>query len=227
MSYKILIADDEKELVELLALHFEKDGNEVFPAYDGASAYEIVRSKEIDCALLDVMMPSLNGFQLIKKIRETSDIPILFLTAKVASSDKILGLDLGADDYITKPFDPVEVVARVNANVRRYKKSVVTGTKEPSKITFGKLTLNLDDYTLFEDEKKIKITALEFRILKMMFASPRQVFTKAQIVEAGWGKDFYVEDNNIMVALSKLRSKLGDSCTIKNIRSIGWRMEQK
>ncbi len=227
MPYKILIADDEKELVQLLALYLEKDGNKVFSAYDGESACKIASSEQLDCVLLDVMMPSLNGFQVLKKIRETSDIPVLFLTAKVASSDKILGLDLGADDYITKPFDPVEVVARVNANIRRYRKSFATEAKESEKISCGKLTLNLGDYTLFEGEKKIEITALEFRILKMMFASPRQVFTKSQIVEAGWGKDFYVEDNNIMVALSKLRSKLGESCTIKNIRSIGWRLEQK
>ena len=121
MAYNILIADDEKEVIELLRLYLEKDGHRVLAAYDGMTALGIVTSTELDCAILDVMMPELNGFQLLKKIREKSRIPVLMLSARGASSDKILGLDLGADDYITKPFDPLEVVARIKSNIRRYK----------------------------------------------------------------------------------------------------------
>lgn len=189
--YNILIADDESEIIDLLRLYFEKDGNKVFEAADGKRAFEILEREKIDCALLDVMMPEINGFQLLKKIREKSDIPILMLTARVDSSDKILGLDLGADDYVSKPFNPVEVVARVNANIRRYKKNVTTGTeqeKNENKIAFENLVLDTERCSLFSGESEIAITGTEFRILKLFMSSPNKLFTKSEISEAGWGE---------------------------------------
>ncbi|MBQ9206968.1 MAG: response regulator transcription factor [Treponema sp.] len=231
MAYNILIADDETEIVELLALYFEKDGNTVFKAENGAKALEIVNHEQIDCALLDVMMPEFNGFQLLKKIREEKDIPVLMITARVASSDKILGLDLGADDYITKPFDPVEVVARVNANIRRFKKLLPAQNsheeaESESALVFENIRLDTNGCTLSKDGSEIEITSTEFKILALLMASPGKVFTKSQISEAGWGENFYVEDNSIMVALSKLRAKLGKRVKIKNIRGLGWRLEK-
>lgn len=231
MPYSVLIADDEAEIVELLALYFEKDGNTVFKAENGAKALEIVNGEQIDCAILDVMMPELNGFQLLKKIREEKDIPVLMLTARVASSDKILGLDLGADDYITKPFDPVEVVARVNANIRRFKKLLPAQkshdeAESGAVLAFENIRLDTNRCSLSKDGTEIEITSTEFKILSLMMASPGRVFTKSQISEAGWGENFYVEDNSIMVALSKLRAKLGEKVTIKNIRGLGWRLEK-
>ncbi|MFA6856452.1 MAG: response regulator, partial [Treponema sp.] len=120
MPYKILIADDEKEVIELLRLYLEKDGYIVLSAYDGITALGIVTSEELACAVIDIMMPELNGFQLLKRIREKSNVPVIMLTARVSSADKILGLDMGADDYITKPFDPLEAAARIKAHIRRY-----------------------------------------------------------------------------------------------------------
>ena len=229
--YNILIADDEAEIIELLRLYFEKDGNSVFAAPNGKSALEILNREKIDCALLDVMMPEFNGFQLLKKIREEKDIPVLMITARVASSDKILGLDLGADDYITKPFDPVEVVARVNANIRRFKKLLPAQksheeAESESALVFENIRLDTNGCTLSKDGSEIEITSTEFKILALLMASPGKVFTKSQISEAGWGENFYVEDNSIMVALSKLRAKLGKRVKIKNIRGLGWRLEK-
>lgn len=201
MAYNILIADDEAEILD---------------------------KEELDCALLDVMMPELNGFQLLKKIREKKDIPILMITARVAASDKILGLDLGADDYITKPFDPMEVVARVNANIRRFKKLFPTQKELEADflLSFENVQLDTKRCCFLLDGKDVEITGTDFKILSLFMSSPGRVFTKTQISEAGWGKNFYVEDNSIMVALSKLRSKLGSRVTIKNIRGLGWRLEK-
>ncbi len=226
----ILIADDEKEVIELLSLYLEKDGHRILPAYDGLTALGFASSEQLDCALLDVMMPELNGFQLLKKIREKSNIPVLMLTARVASADKILGLDLGADDYITKPFDPLEVAARIKANIRRYKSTGQNTGEMPAGneiLTVGNLCLDTKNCTVTKDGNLIELTSTEYKVLKLFMASPGRVFTKAQLAAAGWGEDTYVEDNSIMVALSKLRSKLEDEQIIKNIRGLGYRLEKR
>ncbi len=235
MGFNILVADDEKEVIELLKLYLEKDGNTVYAAYDGMTALGIVTSRELDCAVLDVMMPELNGFQLLKKIREKSEIPVLMLSARVASSDKILGLDLGADDYITKPFDPLEVVARIKTNIRRYKGGsssinyAGTADADEKTLSFGSLTLDTNRCVLINSSTEIDLTSTEYKILKLLMSVPGRVFTKNQIIQAGWGEfsDEYVEDNSIMVALSKLRSKIGENHAIKNIRGLGYRLEEK
>lgn len=221
--YKILIADDEKEVTELLHLYLEKDGFEVFSAGDGITALGIVSTEKLDCAILDVMMPELNGFQLLKKIREKTNIPVIMLTARTNSSDKVLGLDMGADDYVTKPFDPLELCARVKANIRRYHSaSVETG---PVLLKAGPLELDTEKCLLYKNGSSIEITSTEFRILQLFMTNPNRVYTKAQISAAGWGENTYVEDNSIMVTLSKLRTKLGAEGWIKNIRGLGYRME--
>lgn len=221
--YKILIADDETEVRELLRLYLEKDGFTIFSTGDGISALGIVTAEKLDCAILDVMMPELNGFQLLKKIREKSNIPVIMLTARIASSDKVLCLDMGADDYITKPFDPLELCARVKANIRRYHSSCEETSS--AVISAGSLSLDTEKCLLFKNGKPIEITSTEFRVLSLFMANPNRVFTKTQISAAGWGKNTYVEDNSIMVTLSKLRSKLGGDGWIKNIRGLGYRME--
>ena len=221
--YKILIADDEKEVTELLHLYLEKDGFEVFSAGDGITALGIVSTEKLDCAILDVMMPELNGFQLLKKIREKTNIPVIMLTARTNSSDKVLGLDMGADDYVTKPFDPLELCARVKANIRRYHSaSVETG---PVLLKAGPLELDTEKCLLYKNGSSIEITSTEFRVLQLFMTNPNRVYTKAQISAAGWGENTYVEDNSIMVTLSKLRTKLGAEGWIKNIRGLGYRME--
>jgi DNA-binding response OmpR family regulator len=220
---KVLVADDEAEVIELIRLYLEKDGFEVLSAGDGITALGIATTEKLDCAILDVMMPELNGFQLLKKIREKSDIPVIMLTARTSSSDKVLGLDLGADDYVAKPFDPLELCARVKANIRRYGPS--SGEKTPAIIKAGPLELDAEKCLLFKNGNQIEITSTEFRVLQLFMSNPNRVFTKAQISSAGWSEDSYVEDNSIMVTLSKLRSKLGGEGWIKNIRGLGYRME--
>ena len=221
--YKVLLADDEKEVIELVTLYLEKDGFEVLSANDGITALGIATTEKIDCAILDVMMPELNGFQLLKKIREKSDIPVIMLTARVASADKVLGLDMGADDYVAKPFDPLELCARVKANIRRYN-SGSTG-KTQAVLKAGPLELDAEKCLLFKNGNQIEITSTEFRVLQLFMSNPNRVYTKTQISAAGWGENIYVEDNSIMVTLSKLRSKLGGEKWIKNIRGLGYRME--
>ena len=232
---KVLVADDEKEVVELITLYLEKDGFEVLSANDGIAALGIATTEKLDCAILDVMMPELNGFQLLKKIREKSDIPVIMLTARTSSADKVLGLDIGADDYVAKPFDPLELCARVKANIRRYGGS--SSANAPVLLKAGPLELDAEKCLLFKNvstegvagdgaEKiQIEITSTEFRVLQLFMSNPNRVFTKAQISAAGWGENTYVEDNSIMVTLSKIRTKLGNEGWIKNIRGLGYRME--
>ena len=221
--YKILVADDELEVTELLRLYFEKDGFQVFSAGDGITALGIVSTEKLDCAILDVMMPELNGFQLLKKIREKTNIPVIMLTARTSSSDKVLGLDMGADDYVTKPFDPLELCARVKANIRRYHSASVETV--PVLLKAGPLELDTEKCLLYKNGSSIEITSTEFRVLQLFMTNPNRVYTKAQISAAGWGENTYVEDNSIMVTLSKLRTKLGAEGWIKNIRGLGYRME--
>lgn len=221
--YRILIADDEAEVIELVRLYLEKDGFELLSARDGMTALGIVETEKIDCAILDVMMPELNGYQLLKKIREKSNIPIIMLTARTSSSDKILGLDLGADDYVSKPFDGLELCARVKANIRRY--NFDSKEQSPVVLKAGSLELDAEKCLLFKNGIQIELTSTEFRVLQLFMSNPSRVFTKAQISAAGWGENTYVEDNSIMVTLSKLRSKLGNEGWKKNIRGLGYRME--
>lgn len=220
---KVMVADDEKEVTELLRLYLEKDGFEVFTAGDGITALGIVSTEKLDCAILDVMMPELNGFQLLKKIREKSDIPVIMLTARTGTSDKVLGLDIGADDYVTKPFDPLELCARIKANIRRYHSA--SAETEAVLLKAGPLELDTEKCLLYKNGNSIEITSTEFRVLQLFMTNPNRVFTKAQISAAGWGENTYVEDNSIMVTLSKLRTKLGSEKWIKNIRGLGYRLE--
>ena len=221
--YRVLIADDEAEVIELVRLYLEKDGFEILSARDGMTALGLVETEKIDCAILDVMMPELNGFQLLKKIREKSNIPVIMLTARTSSSDKVLGLDLGADDYVSKPFDGLELCARVKANIRRYSKNAKDSA--PVVLKAGSLELDAEKCLLFKNGIQIELTSTEFRVLQLFMSNPSRVFTKAQISAAGWGENTYVEDNSIMVTLSKLRTKLGNEGWIKNIRGLGYRME--
>lgn len=227
MNKIILIADDEKEITELLQLYLEKDNYRVLMADNGLTAFQIAENQQIDLAIVDIMMPQMDGFQLLKKIRDKSNIPIIILSAKISDSDKILGLDLGADDYITKPFNPLEVVARVNANLRRAD-NLSPKYKEYEHLKVRDLELDLEQCILLKDAEKIELTAVEFRLMKLFMGQPGRVFTKQQLFEVGWDELSYVDDNSIMVCISKLRTKLDDDNTnyIKTIRGLGYRLEK-
>lgn len=225
----VLIIDDEKEVIEVLSLYLQKDGFFVSGAFDGEEGLSLIAKNKFDCVLLDVMLPKLNGFHVIQKIREKYSVPIIMISARVASSDKILGLDLGADDYITKPFDPLEVVSRIKANIRRVNNSgaICTSSESSSIISAGHYELDIKACKFFKNGTETEITPTEFHLLKLFISSPNTVFTKQQIIEAGWQDQTFVEDNSIMVALSKLRSKMDEDSSIKNIRGLGYRLEIK
>ncbi len=223
--YKILVADDEKDIIKLLRLYLEKDDIKIYEAYDGEAAMQLLNEEEIDLAIVDIMMPKMNGFELIKKIRETNNIPIMIMSAKVETADKIFGLELGADDYITKPFDPMEVTARVNANLRRFYNLNQINNQHTSEIKVRDLILDTNQCLLFKGDTKIDLTSVEYRLLKLFMESPGRVFTKEQLFESGWGEEYVVDDNTIRVCISKLRNKVGEE-EIKTIRGLGYRLER-
>lgn len=227
MDYTILIADDEKEIRELLRLYLENEKYQVLEAEDGQQALDILRRQHVDLCILDIMMPKVDGYHVLKELRTQSNIPVLILSAKDADSEKILGLNLGADDYIAKPFNPLEAVARVNSNIRRfYSLGTSTGTQELIKVK--DLVLDPDACELKKGDEIIELTSVEYKIMEMFMKHPGKVFTKQQIYEYGWGEEFIVADNNIMVCISKLRDKLDEdpSAYIKTIRGLGYRLEK-
>lgn len=230
MGYKILIADDEAEIRDVLHLYLEKDGYEVVEAADGVEAMEKIKKEQPDLAILDIMMPGLDGYRVLRNIRENNNIPVIMLSAKDTDADKILGLDLGADDYITKPFGPLEVVARVNSNIRRFYSLGAGGDRKKAvkELTVQDLRLDLEACLLYRGEEPIELTSVEFRIMQLFMEEPGKVFTKQQIYERGWDDEYLVSDNNIMVCISKLRAKLehGGREYIKTIRGLGYRLEK-
>lgn len=223
--FNILIADDEKDIIKLLRLYLEKDYIKVFEAYDGEMALRLLNEQNIDLVIVDIMMPRINGFELIKKIRVDSNLPIMILSAKTEIPDKIFGLEIGADDYITKPFDALEVTARVKANLRRFY-NLNSDNKPPKiEIIVRNLVLDTEQCVLFRDDERIDLTSVEYKLLKLFMESPGRVFTKEQIFETAWGEDYIVDDNVIRVSISKLRDKIGDG-NITTIRGLGYRLER-
>ena len=222
MGYKILIADDEAEIRSLLKLYLENDGYSVVEAEDGIKALEMVTSEKPDLCVLDIMMPGMDGYQVLRKIREDNNIPVIILSAKDADSEKILGLNLGADDYIAKPFNALEAVARINSNIRRFY-SLGSSEVKLESLKVRDLELDQESCTLKKNGVPIELTSVEYKIMELFMTHPGKVFTKQQIYENGWG-----EDNNIMVCISKLRSKLSDDPSeyIKTLRGLGYRLEK-
>ncbi len=220
----ILIADDEKEIVRLLKIYIEANDNHVYEANDGETALRILKEENIDLIIVDIMMPRKNGYEIIKEVRKGTYIPVLVISAKVELSDRILGIDLGADDYITKPFEPLEVAAKVRAHLRRVGVQNTVG-KEPKQIIVGTLTLDCDECVIKKDGETYELTKAEYKIMELFMRYPRRVFTKEQIYEYAWENDYVVDDNTIRVIISRLRDKIGSEY-IKTIRGLGYRLEK-
>lgn len=220
----ILIADDEKEIVRLLRIYIEANDNKVFEANDGEKALQILEREAIDLAIVDIMMPRKNGYEIIKAVRKISNMPILVISAKVNLSDRVFGIDLGADDYITKPFEPLEVAAKVRSHLRRAGVQSA-GQQERHCLTVGSLTLDMDECVLIHGNEKTELTKMEYKVLKLFMQQPGRVFTKEQIYEYAWENEYAVDDNTIRVIISRLRDKIGNE-TIKTIRGLGYRLEQ-
>ena len=226
MNYKVLIADDEKEIRNLLRLYLENDGFSVADVASGEEVAGAMDSFKPDIVLLDVMMPGKDGIHVLKDIREVSNVPVMIISARTADAERILGLNVGADDYICKPFNPLEVVARVKSNLRRFY-SLGSGEGRSEKLTIGDLELDTEKCLLLKAGKAMDLTSVEYKIMELLMKHPGKVFTKQQIYEYAWGEEYFVADNNIMVAISKLRTKLDEdpSRYIKTLRGLGYRLE--
>ena len=209
----------------------ENSGYDVLEAADGLEALAVLEKEHVDLAVLDVMMPGMNGLHALKKIRETSNIPVLVFSAKDADSDKILGLNLGADDYLTKPFNPLEAVARIQSNIRRFYSLGGHDGKmesETANLKVRDLMLDTESCVLYREKEPIELSSVEYRIMYMFMEHPGKVFTKGQIFQAGWNEEYMDDDNNVMVCISKLRAKLSNdgSKYIKTVRGLGYRLEK-
>ncbi|WFD10220.1 response regulator transcription factor [Tepidibacter hydrothermalis] len=229
MKEKILIAEDDKDISQIIELYLSSEGYEVTIVDNGLDGLNAIQNEQFDLAIFDIMMPEIDGFKLTREIRKDSNIPILIISAKSEISDKILGLNIGADDYITKPFDPLEVVARVNANVRRNKSFNELKNKTNNVFKIKNLTLENDTCRLFKDDLEITLTATEYKIMSLLMKNPNRIFSKIQIAEHLSGEYFEPYAHTITVHISHLREKIGvddnGNKYIKTVKGLGYKIE--
>jgi len=225
---RILIAEDERDIRNLVKISLEENGYSVCTAENGLQALELLQTNSFDLAILDVMMPVLDGYNLLRKIRESSTIPVIFLSARASDMDKILGLGLGADDYLTKPFSMSELLARVASQLRRNHDYLVFAEKSSSLITYGDLYLDKEKCTLSKAGEPVELNVKEYKLLLFFLEHPERVFTKQQLYKAVWDEEYFFDDNTIMVHISRLRSKIEKDPHnpeyLKTIRGIGYKL---
>lgn len=224
MAQKILIADDDQVVHEALGIYLKAEGFETIDAFDGASALEKITPEVVLC-VLDIMMPKMSGIEVCREIRKTSQLPILMLTAKGEEIDRIVGLELGADDYIVKPFSPREVVARIKAVLRR---TTEQPKSDSAVITYNGLTIDLKSYTVTLRGESVICTPKEIEILHMLASNPGQVFTREQLLSRVWGYDFAGETRTVDTHIKRIRAKLdsaGLGWNIKTIYGVGYKFE--
>ena len=226
MAQKILIVEDEENIAQLLHLYLEKEGFETAIAPDGGKAVELFRSFAPSLVLLDIMLPVMDGWSVLKKIREGDKTPVIMLTAKGETGDKVTGLEQGADDYIVKPFETKEVLARIHAVLRRTQDGEeVTGEK---KLSFDKLTINLDAYELLVDGKRVDTPPKELELLYHLAAAPNRVFTRNQLLDEVWGFDYFGDSRTVDVHIKRLREKLegvSPLWSLKTVWGVGYKFE--
>ncbi len=228
--YNILICDDERDIVSALKIYLSGEDYNIFEAYNGEAALEIAGKNDIHLIIMDIMMPGLDGIAATAKLREESNVPILLLTAKSESGDKVLGLNVGADDYITKPFDPAEVLARVRSHLRRYTR---LGAKpqeaKKSVYTVGPITLNEEDKTVTVDGDSITLTPIEYNILLLLIKHPGRVYSTSQIYELVWNENAYGAENAVSVHIRHLRQKIeikpSEPRYLKVVWGLGYKLE--
>lgn len=227
--YNVLVCDDEKDIVSALEIYLVSDGYQVFKAYNGREALEVLKEQEIHLVLLDIMMPEMDGIATMVKIRENSNVPIIMLTAKSEDTDKILGLTVGADDYVTKPFNPVELQARVKSQIRRYMMLGSGKKEEVSRISIGGIELDDRAKEVFLDGELVNLTRTEYNILKLLMEHPGQVFSPNQIYENVWKDDAFGTENTVAVHIRHLREKIeynpAEPRYLKVIWGRGYKME--
>ena len=228
MQYKILIVDDDENICELLRLYLEKDGFDTIVANDGEQAVDFAAKYSPDLILLDIMLPKLDGWQVCREIRKTSETPIIMLTAKGETFDKILGLELGADDYVSKPFDTKEVIARIKAVLRRsHEKDKASQINE---VRYDKLRINLTNYELEVNGVKIDTPPKELELVYHLASNPNRVYTRDQLLDEVWGFDYYGDSRTVDVHVKRLREKLenvSDEWSLKTVWGGGYKFEVK
>lgn len=230
----ILIVDDEKEIRDLVEIYLKGEGYDTIKACDGEEAISIVQENDVDLIILDVMMPKLNGIEACLKIREIKEMPIIMLSAKSEDIDKILGLNMGADDYLTKPFNPLELVARVKSQLRRFYKFSSKLEKESEEdknvIQIDEMTINLETHEVKLNGELLKLTPTEFDILALLAQSRGKVFSIENIYESVWNQEFMTSDNTVMVHIRKIREKIEDNPRqprfIKTVWGVGYKIEK-
>jgi len=222
---RVLVVDDDAKTVELVKLYLKRDGYRVLTAYDGIEALRLAREGHPDLIVLDLMLPGINGLEICRTLRAESDVPVILLTAKTTDQDKLVGLDLGADDYVTKPFSPRELAARVRAVLRR-----LPGERGPAEIKHGELTVNFLKHEGFLTGKPLNLTTVEFKLLAALIKEPGRVFSRAQLIENALGHDFEGFDRTIDVHVLNLRRKLepdpGHPRYIKTVYGAGYKLAE-
>lgn len=226
MGKKVLVVDDEKNIVSIISFNLKKEGYEVLTAYDGKEGLACALKDNPDLILLDVMMPQMDGYEVCRRIREKSNVPIIMLTARAEEVDKVLGLELGADDYVTKPFGIRELMARVKANLRKKEVPMATTVSSSNVLRFGKLSIDLDRYEVTKEDKPIELTFREFELLKFLSQQKTQVFTREALLEKVWGYEYFGDVRTVDVTIRRLREKVEDDpskpCYIMTKRGVGY-----
>ncbi|MGG7057781.1 response regulator transcription factor [Clostridium nigeriense] len=233
---RILIVDDEKEIRDLIDIYLKGEGYDTLKAENGEEALNILEKQNVDLIILDIMMPKVNGIEACLRIREEREMPIIMLSAKSEDMDKILGLNTGADDYLTKPFNPLELVARVKSQLRRYKRfnkalaQVDTQEKEDNILEIEELSINLETHEVFKEGDEIKLTPTEFDILVLLGGNRGKVFSIENIYNSVWKQDFMQSDNTVMVHIRKVREKIEDDPRkpkyIKTVWGVGYKIDR-
>ena len=228
---RILVCDDDKEIVEAIEIYLTQEGYEVLKAYDGMEALRVLETERVDLLVIDVMMPKLDGIRATLKIREANNMPIIILSAKSEDADKILGLNIGADDYVTKPFNPLELIARVKSQIRRYTKLGSTvDTEQASVYTVGGLSVNDDLKEVTVDGEPVKLTPLEYSILLILVKNQGKVFSISQIYDYIWNEDAIGVDNTVAVHIRHIREKIEinpkEPRYLKVVWGVGYKIEK-
>ena len=230
MSNKILVVDDDLNICELLKLYLENEGYTAYVANDGKTAVDMFNDKLPDLVLLDIMLPKMDGWQVCREIRKTSSVPIIMLTAKGETFDKVLGLELGADDYVTKPFDSKEVMARIKAVLRRSKGEGDNAANEKKVVKYDKLEINIENYELKVDGKVVDTPPKELELIYHFASNPNRVYTRDQLLDEVWGFDYYGDSRTVDVHVKRLREKLegvSDKWSLKTVCGVGYKFETK
>ncbi|MDY4976414.1 MAG: response regulator transcription factor [Clostridia bacterium] len=226
-AVKILVVDDDQNINELIRMYLDKEGYQVIQAYDGEQALELFQTSAPSLVVLDLMLPKLDGLAVCREMRKISSIPVIMLTAKGETFDKVLGLELGADDYMVKPFEPKELIARIKAVLRRTGE-LASGT-EQQEVVYPNLSVNMTNYELKVNGKSLEVPPKELEVLYFLCSHPNQVFTRDQLLNQVWGYDYFGADRTVDVHIKRIREKLGESpyWQLKTVYGVGYKFEVK